>query len=89
MAGSPEAAFALLLLALIGWMAIPLLPAVFELLRPRDAAPLNAVGNDAGRLTYRAMVDRETYIDGEVQALVDRLFGSRREDLVDFIRRGS
>ncbi|MCA3698414.1 BlaI/MecI/CopY family transcriptional regulator [Brevundimonas sp.] len=44
---------------------------------------------DAGRLTYRAMVDRETYIDGEVQALVDRLFGSRREDLVDFIRRGS
>ncbi|MFO0095111.1 MAG: hypothetical protein ACK54K_12495, partial [Gemmatimonadaceae bacterium] len=54
MAGSPEAAFALLLLALIGWMAIPLLPAVFELLRPRDAAPLNAVGNDAGRLTYFA-----------------------------------
>lgn len=54
MPSSPEAAFALLLLALLVWMAIPLLPAVFELVRPRDAAPLNAVGNDAGRLTFFA-----------------------------------
>ena len=51
---SPGMAFALLLLALIAWMALPLLPAFMELLRPRDAAPLSAVGNDAGKLTYFA-----------------------------------
>ena len=50
----PEVAFGLLLFALVAWMAIPLIPAFNELLRPRDAAPLNAVGNDAGQLTYFA-----------------------------------
>lgn len=54
MPSSPGMAFALLLLALIAWMALPLLPAFMELLRPRDAAPLSAVGNDAGKLTYFA-----------------------------------
>lgn len=47
-------AFALLLLALILWLAVPLIPALMELMRPRDAAPLDAVGNDAGNLTYFA-----------------------------------
>ncbi len=51
---TPIAAFALLLTALLVWLAIPLLPALLELLWPRDAQPLNAVGNDAGNLTYFA-----------------------------------
>ena len=29
---------------------------------------------DRGRLRYRPLLDRQTYVDGEVQALVDRLF---------------
>ncbi len=29
---------------------------------------------DDGRLQYRALIDRTTYVDGEVRALVDRLF---------------
>ncbi|WP_337171637.1 polymer-forming cytoskeletal protein [Gemmatimonas aurantiaca] len=51
---SPTLTFALLLLALLVWMSVPLIPAVMELVRPRDAAPLDAVGNDAGNLTYFA-----------------------------------
>jgi len=51
---SPLAAFALLLGALLSWMFLPLIPAMMELIRPQDATPLNAVGNDAGRLTYFA-----------------------------------
>lgn len=50
----PEMVFTLLLLTTIAWIAIPFIPALFELLRPRDAAPLNAVGQDAGKLTYFA-----------------------------------
>jgi hypothetical protein len=50
----PEVAFGLLLVAMLAWMALPLIPAFSELLRPRDAAPLNAVGNDAGQLTFFA-----------------------------------
>ena len=34
-----------------------------------------------GRLTYRPLVDRATYVEGEVQALLDRLFGGRPEEL--------
>jgi predicted acyltransferase (DUF342 family) len=51
---TPAIAFTLLLLGCIGWISIPFIPALAELLSPRDAAPLNAVGNDAGRLTYFA-----------------------------------
>jgi|APMI01.1.fsa_nt_gi predicted acyltransferase (DUF342 family) len=51
---SPLFAFLLLLLAMLAWMSIPLVPALMELLRPRDAGPLDAVGNDAGSLTYFA-----------------------------------
>jgi cytoskeletal protein CcmA (bactofilin family) len=51
---SPDAVFALLLLTFVAWIALPLLPAIMELVRPRDAAPLNAVGNDSGQLTYFA-----------------------------------
>ncbi len=51
---APLGAFALLLGALLVWLSVPLIPAMMELIRPRDATPLNAVGNDAGRLTYFA-----------------------------------
>ncbi len=51
---SPILNFALLLGALLLWLFLPLIPAMMELLRPRDAAPLNAVGNDAGLLTFFA-----------------------------------
>ncbi|MBL0938216.1 MAG: polymer-forming cytoskeletal protein [Gemmatimonadaceae bacterium] len=54
MPSTPGMTFLLLFLAFIVWMALPLVPAFLELLRPRDAAPLSAVGNDAGRLTYFA-----------------------------------
>ncbi len=54
MTGSPALVFAVLLFAMLLWMALPLIPALMELARPRDAAPLNAVGNDAGNLTYFA-----------------------------------
>lgn len=50
----PFAAFALLLGCLLLWIAIPLIPALMELIRPRDAAPLDAVGTDAGALTFFA-----------------------------------
>lgn len=54
MDATPLITFSLLVLALIAWMAIPLVPAFMELLKPRDASPLEAVGNDAGSLTYFA-----------------------------------
>ena len=34
-----------------------------------------------GRLTYRPLLDRSAYVEGEVQALIDRLFEGRREAL--------
>jgi hypothetical protein len=51
---SPQMVFTLLLVATIAWIAIPFLPALLELLRPRDAAPLTSVGQDSGLLTYFA-----------------------------------
>ena len=51
---NPGLAFAILLLVTLLWMSVPLIPAFSELIRPRDAAPLDAVGNDAGDLTYFA-----------------------------------
>ncbi len=42
---------------------------------------------DDGRLTYRALIDRDTYVDGEVQALADRLFGGDKRGIAAFIRR--
>ncbi len=42
---------------------------------------------DEGRQQYRAALTRETYVDGEVDALVDRLFSGRREDLAAFLQR--
>jgi predicted acyltransferase (DUF342 family) len=54
MTTSPALAFALLLAGLLFWLALPIIPAMMELIWPRDAVPLNAVGNDAGNLTYFA-----------------------------------
>lgn len=54
MTESPVVAFLILLAALLLWMALPLIPALMELIRPRDAAPLSAVGSDSGELTFFA-----------------------------------
>ncbi len=51
---SPELVFALVVTGTIAWIAIPFIPAVWELMRPQDASPLNAVGQDSGLLTYFA-----------------------------------
>lgn len=38
-----------------------------------------------GRQRYHPMIDRRTYVDGEVQAVVDRLFGGDRGQLLDHL----
>ena len=51
---TPELVFLQLLALLLFWMLLPLLPALLELARPKDAAPLQSVGSDSGKLTYFA-----------------------------------
>ncbi len=51
---SSTVAFVLLLLAFIAWVSLPFIPAIMELVRPRDASPLAGVGNDSGELTWFA-----------------------------------
>lgn len=41
-----------------------------------------------GRQLYHAVLDRPTYLDGEIRLLVDRLFDGRPEALVEHLRRG-
>ncbi len=41
-----------------------------------------------GRQRYRAVLERENYLSGEVDALVDRLFDGRREALAAFLTDG-
>ena len=43
---------------------------------------------DDGRQRYHAGIDRRTYVDGELDALVDRLFDGRRETLRAFLDEG-
>jgi len=38
-----------------------------------------------GRQRYHAVLSRETYVDGEVQALVDRLFDGKNDALVAWL----
>lgn len=40
---------------------------------------------DDGRQRYVAVIDRQAYLNGEVDALVARLFAGRRETLRDFL----
>lgn len=42
---------------------------------------------DDGRLQYRALLDRETYVAAEVQALADRLFGGDLTRLAAYLAR--
>lgn len=51
---TPAIAFLLLLIAFIAWVALPFVPAILELVRPRDASPLSGVGADSGELTWFA-----------------------------------
>lgn len=41
-----------------------------------------------GRLLYEPLITREAYVDGEIQALADRLFDGDREKLAGLMRRG-
>lgn len=41
-----------------------------------------------GRLLYHPLLTRETYVAGEVQALIDRLFEGRPEKLAAHLTRG-
>ena len=50
----PELVFAFVLVGTILWISIPFIPAYWELVRPKDASPLNAVGQDSGLLTFFA-----------------------------------
>lgn len=43
---------------------------------------------DNGRLTYVALVDRRTYVEGEIDALVERLFNGDRDVLIDHLKDG-
>jgi cytoskeletal protein CcmA (bactofilin family) len=52
-------AFAVLLVVTVGWVVLPLIPALRELRRPTDADPLSAVGHDAGDLTVFAQGFRD------------------------------
>lgn len=65
---SPEVAFLLLLAATVAWFLLPLLPALAELLRPTDIAPLQVVGRDAGDVALFARGFR-AYLNRQVQNL--------------------
>lgn len=41
-----------------------------------------------GRQRYHALLDRETYVDGEVRDLLDRLFEGEAETLIAHLSRG-
>lgn len=51
---SSTLAFLGVLVATLAWITLPLIPAIRELVRPRDAGPLDAVGHDSGDLTFFA-----------------------------------
>lgn len=42
-----------------------------------------------GRLLYRPQIDRHAYIDAEIQALTDRLFGGDRAALREWLGRAA
>ena len=50
----PFMVFLVVFAVFLAWVSLPFLPAVVELLRPRDASPLTGVGSDAGDLTFFA-----------------------------------
>ena len=56
--------FSGVLAATLAWIALPLIPAMRELFRPRDAGPLDAVGNDSGDLTFFADSFRQFVAQG-------------------------
>jgi predicted acyltransferase (DUF342 family) len=48
----------------LAWILLPLIPAIRELLNPRDAGPLDAVGQDSGDLTFFADSFRQFVTNG-------------------------
>lgn len=73
---SPIVVFMLLFLAFLAWVALPFLPAVFELVRPRDASPLTGVGSDAGDLTWFADGFRRYASSSGLLAELESRYGS-------------
>ena len=83
------------------WRAGPLTPArLIETVRARRAWGASTIKTllgrlmqkkavrserDDSRLVYRPLIDRETYVAGEVQALVDLLFDGDPAKLVAFV----
>jgi predicted acyltransferase (DUF342 family) len=57
-------AFAGVLAGTVAWISVPLIPALRELLNPRDAGPLDAVGQDSGDLTFFADSFRQFVASG-------------------------
>ncbi len=57
-------AFAGVLAGTAAWISVPLIPAIRELLNPRDAGPLDAVGQDSGDLTFFADSFRQFVTSG-------------------------
>jgi cytoskeletal protein CcmA (bactofilin family) len=62
-------ALSLLVLATMVWVALPLLPALRELLRPTDASPLMTVGRDNADIARFARHFRQ-FAERQVQALL-------------------
>ncbi len=56
------------LAATVGWIMLPLIPAIRELVSPRDAGPLDAVGQDSGDLTFFADSFRQFVLTGGHEA---------------------
>jgi hypothetical protein len=61
-------AFIALLLVTLGWLLLPLLPAIREVLRPTDVAPLKVVDRSSGYVAYFARNFRQ-YLDRQMTAL--------------------
>jgi len=85
---TPAVAFLLLVLGTVVWFILPMLPALRELLRPTDIAPLQVVGRDAGDVGLFARGFR-TYLNRQLDRLAtdtpDEVIGTLT-DRTPFVR---
>jgi len=76
-------AFSAVLAGTLAWIALPLIPAIRELLNPRDAGPLDAVGQDSGELTFFADSFRQfVHAGGYAQAADGMLLPDGRQVVI-------
>lgn len=64
-------AFLGVLAVTLAWITLPLIPAIRELMNPRDAGPLDAVGRASGDLTFFADSFRQFVTSGAYAAAPD------------------